>query len=103
MLKDILNNIAYQRYATQSLYKALVEKNKRIQRMDMEKAELCDSLIINIINDINTAKSNLERITTGENRLDYITAKEDAVSAIITEMLEDITRLEKLCDAELPN
>ncbi len=97
MFPRIVNALAYQRYATQSLYNALVMKKKMMRRMDGEKEMLFDSRIMDIAHDIQTAKNMLRQGTEGVALQEIILSMKDAESSIIIEIIEDISRLETLC------
>lgn len=102
MGKDILNAIAYQRYATQSLYNALRDKRDAALRADPVKRERFAALAANSARDIRKVKARLAAMLGGSVLRDMLVSpdkrgSDDARAAMAGEMLEDIARLEELC------
>ena len=96
----VIDNLSYQRYALESLHRALADKRQRFERGDFGFAAFLESTIIRLAENVTAARRDLARMLDGTPVLEYAEGLDAPAADMITALAAELQQREEDCGKE---
>lgn len=96
----IIDNLSYQRYALESLHRALAEKRRRFEHGDFGHAAFLENTIIRLAENVTAARRDLARMLNGTPVLEYAEGLDAAAAGMMAALADELRQREEDCGKE---